>query len=684
MKSLAIYFFIFFSASPIFGQTTAIQDSLFQHPFIDLDEWRDEPVRHRYVHGGFEGTNTRFSFYFPPATQYEGRFFQYITPVPDNENLSQGATGEEDKIGFSIDSGAYFIETNGGASAPNPTVTAYRANAAAAQYSRVVAAEMYGDHRPFGYSFGGSGGAYRTIGGMENTEGVWDGAVPYVVGSPMAIPNVFSVRMHAMRILWHKIPQIIDALEPGGGGDPYAGLNTEEAAALQEVTRMGFPPLSWFGYQTMGVHGFRAVYQGMVMADRGYFEDFWQIPGYLGADPPASLLASRLQHKTTITKSLTENEAVARGLMEPLPANERGTADLAWKSIGQTEGTRPVAFQLADTPPDVIFLGGDLIVLSGEAAGQSLQLTALKDNTVILGPADLNVLARIQPGDEVRVDNSNFLASQTYHRHQVPGSDYPVWDQFRDQDGQPLYPQRHMLLGPLFTQSVTGGGPTGKFNGKMIILGSLWDREAFPWQCDWYIDRIREHLGDETDDHVRLWYTDRALHGDRTEQEDPTRTVSYLGVLQQALRDLSAWVEEGIEPPASTNYTIEDGQVTIPASAADRKGIQPVVQVSIDGKDRADIKVGESVQFVAEITVPPGAGEIVSLEWNFGGNTFIRLDEAVPSNGPATRLRVHTGFTYNSAGTFFPTLRATSQRQGDATSSYARISNLGRMRVVVE
>ncbi len=97
-----------------FAKVFITSDTLFKAPYIDVDEWRDIPVRHRYVHGGFKGTDTRFSFYFPPKEKYEGRFFQYITPVPDNEDLSQGASGEEDKIGFSIASGAYFIETNGG------------------------------------------------------------------------------------------------------------------------------------------------------------------------------------------------------------------------------------------------------------------------------------------------------------------------------------------------------------------------------------------------------------------------------------------------------------------------------------------------------------------------------------------------------------------------------------------
>ena len=109
-------------------------------------------------------------------------------------------------------------------------------------------------------------------------------------------------------------------------------------------------------------------------------------------------------------------------------------------------------------------------------------------------------------------------------------------------------------------------------------------------QGDFYRDMVKANLGDKTDDNFRLWYTDRALHGDLSKQEYPTRTVSYLGVLQQALRDLSAWVEKGVTPPLSTNYKIEDGQVIIPATAAERKGIQPVVNLTINGKKKSRYK----------------------------------------------------------------------------------------------
>ncbi|WP_461117864.1 hypothetical protein [Spirosoma jeollabukense] len=686
------------------------QDTLFSQPYVDQDEWRDKPVRHRYVHGGFTGTDARFSFYFPPKESYQGHFFQYITPFPDNENLSQGATGEEDKIGFAVSHGAYFIETNEGGKidfakpqARDASIGAYRANAASAQYSRVIAGQLYGGKRPFGYAFGGSGGAYRTVGGIENTEGVWDGVVPYVLGSPMAIPNVFTVRMHAMRVLHDKFPQIIDALEPGGSGDMYAGLNPEEKEALQEVTKMGFPPQSWFGYKTMGIHGFLVLYQSIVGIDRAYFEkDFWNTPGYLGAAAPASLLKARIQQRSTIKAGVTPDQAVALGLTKAMSVQDRGTADAAWKSLGGVEGAMPVGFQLQNGLPDIDFLGGDLRIKSGAAAGKTLQLTKISGDKVVFGPVDPALLALVKPGDSVQVDNSNFLAVQTYHRHQIPGKEYVVYDQFRDAVGKPIYPQRPMLLGPIFTRGAAGVLPTGKFKGKMILLESRWDREAFGWQADWYRARVQANLGDQIDQHFRLWYTDHALHGDVAIEDDPTRTVSYLGVLQQALLDLSAWVEKGIEPAATTRYTIADGQVVIPPTADERGGIQPVVNVLANGGKRAVVKVGQAVTLTAEVAVPKNKGKVVKAVWNFEGLpdgftisnlhgwTFDSSDvfpvsaQLKPSDKTGSHARVSSTYTFTKPGTYFPTLRVAAQREGDAKTRFTRIQNLDRVRVVVE
>ena len=706
LRNILFYLFILSSAvlqaqnnllqlSDDLAKCFSTKDTLFKQPFVDVDEWRDKPVRHRYVHGGFEGNNTRFSFYFPPKEGYEGRFFQYFTPFPDNENLSQGMEGAEDKIGFSISSGGYFIETNGGGrtdfarpAAADPTIGAFRANAASAQFSRVVAAQIYGGKRPYGYCFGGSGGAYRTVGAMENTEGVWDGAVAYVIGSPMAIPSMFTVRMHAMRVLKDKLPQIVDAMEPGGSGNPYAGLNEEEKAALQEVTRMGFPLRSWFGHKTMGIHGFLVLYQGVVASDRKYFnEDFWNKPGYLGFNAPASLLKARIQQTSKIKAIIPVDQATNMKLVEPMSVQERGTAESAWKVIGGKEGTMPVAFQLENVLPDIDFLGGDLIIKSGAASGKTLQLTKIEGDKVVIGPADPTLLVLLKEGDEVQVDNSNFLAVQTYHRHQVPTSseEYPVWNQFRDVDGKPLYPQRPMLLGPRFTMGASGVVPKGTFKGKMIVLSSLLDREAFPWQADWYRSRAKAYLGDSTDNYLRLWYTDKALHGDLNNQEDAARAVSYLGVLQQALRDISAWVEKGTAPPATTNYKIEDGQVIIPATAAERKGVQPVVKLKANGGGRANVESGKPVTFTATVEVPPHTGKVVAAEWDFdGAGTFPIAGKFTPTDRTGSRATLTTTYTFSKPGTYFPALRVTSHRQGDAKTHYARIQNLGRVRVVVK
>jgi hypothetical protein len=663
-------------------------DQLYETPFVDVDEWRDEPVRHRYVHGGFEGSDLRFSLYFPPAARYDGRFFHPLMPISGTEHaapsLLAGMIGRT--IEFAHDSGGYLVESNQGRTVMFPgddsTIAGFRASAATARYSRVLAAEMYGDHRPYGYVYGGSGGAYKTISCFENCPDVWDGAVPFVHGSPISMPNLFTVQAHAIRILRHRFPAIVDALEPGGSGDMFGGLTDEEREALAEVTRMGFPPQAWFDVERIA-HGYTGVFSSLidniVRWDPTYFDDFWTVPGYLGANPTESLSASRVQHKTRIKKVIMSAEAAELGLPMSMSA-----------MFGDREAELPAAFQIEDLPEGDL-RGASLIMTGGAAVGHVLYVVGVIGDYVMtgFGEAHFTALGAIRAGDEVHIDNSVYLAAQTYHRHQVPSAEYPVWDQFTA-NGAPVYPQRREVMGPRFARQGSGSIQSGRFAGKMIVVEAMMDEAAVPWQADWYRSRVEAALGPRLDDSYRLWFVEHAMH--TTMSNDPggsrpartTRVVSYTGVLQQALRDVSAWVERGIAPPPSTAYVVVDGQVRVPATAADRRGIQPVVRLRANGAERADVRVGETVEFTGLVVVPPGTGTVVHAEWDFeGAGDYPEVQQFGDTDCAYAELSAAAQHAFTAPGTYFPALRATSQRQGDATTPFGRVQNLGRVRVVV-
>ena len=123
-------------------------DPEFQNAFIDIDKQDSRKLPDgteiplRYIHGGFEGTAVRFSFFYPEKERYEGRFYQYLSPFPgpDEEIASISLTGGDDKIAFALTHGAYFVETNMGSAAiftnSNDNTMTHRSSAAAAEYSR--------------------------------------------------------------------------------------------------------------------------------------------------------------------------------------------------------------------------------------------------------------------------------------------------------------------------------------------------------------------------------------------------------------------------------------------------------------------------------------------------------------------------------------------------------------------
>ncbi|MBL7502456.1 PKD domain-containing protein [Frankia sp. CNm7] len=551
-----------------------------------------------------------------------------------------------------------MMTNNGGGLPKAGEIGGVRANAAAAKFSRVVAARVYGDSaRPRGYIYGASGGAYQTIGALENSEGVWDGGVPMVPGTPNAIPSSMAVQLLGLRVLRDELPRIVDAMEPGGSGDPYAGLTEERRAVLQEVTRQGFPLRGWWDWENLTGGAFFAVGGGVRILDASYVDDFWTKPGYAGTDPASSVGDARIQFETEVTELVGSQ---ARGL------------------------------KLADRPAGDLD-GADIVILTGAAAGKTITFARANGDEIVF-PADVDaaVTGALKPGDRVRLDNSWFLALQYYQRHQVPSADQYGWNQFRDANGAPRYPQRPMLAGPTFAQAASGAVPTGRFHGKMIMLGSLLDVEAFPWPADWYREQARSTLGGQFDDRYRLWYLDNAGHGSPRDAAAGTHVVDYAGAAQQALLDLDAWVVDGTAPPASTAYTVDDDSQVHPADTAEQRGgVQAVVALTIDkvgSRDtgaaaRADAPVGQPVTLSARAELPPGAGEIVRVEWDFdGAGTF---PESSPVADPDRAARATITHTFTKPGTYYPVVRVTSRRDGDPEQPYGLVQNLARVRVVV-
>lgn len=652
--------------------------------YIDVDEWRDTPVRHRYVHGGIEDTDLRFTMYFPPKEQYQGRFYHYILPVSGNEHAIEFPEYPDPSytIGFAVDSGAYLVESNMGKldflPSNDPDITLYKGSAITAEISRLIANDMYCPHRPYGYAWGGSGGAFKTIACMEKTSGVWDGAVPFIHATPVALPNNFTVQAHALRILKDELPDIIDAVEPGGSGDMYAGLNDTQRDALLEVTKFGFPPRSWPNYKNIAF-GYTGVLSSLldvvISLDPTYFhDDFWTLPGYLGYDRPESFQGQRITNfQTSIAKTLSVDELRSMGIPVSYSASQPANTAI------------PAAFRLAKMPTEDL-QGTSITISSGGASGSTVYIAGVFGDVVSIGyGSNLGSLMNVATGDQVTLDNAVYLAVQTYHRHQTAPPEYHVYDQYRDRNSQPIYPQRQVQVGTLFNQA---GDMSGKFDGKMIVVDNLMDEIAFAWPGDWYRSRVEAAHG-SVDDVYRLYYVDHAMHTPPVvgpNDERPvlsTYVINYGPVLQQALRDLAAWVENGVAPAESSAYQIVDGQVQVPATAAERKGLQPVVSAAANGGKRADVTVGEEVKLSAIADTPPNSGSVVAVEWDFeGAGDFSGVQKLDDTR--STHLELETTHAFSKPGTYFPSVRVSSQRNGNADTPHARMPNLDRVRVVVK
>ena len=634
-------------------------DPDYSSAIIDDEIDKSDPVPHHRISGHFEPSGDDFNIYLPPSSQWDGRFFQLVYPT-------QNSSATDFAVGFGVDSGGYTVQVQS---------FGYRGNAAAARLSRQIAREYYGqpNRAIHGYIYGGSGGSLQTVGAVENTNDIWDGAVILIQAVPFSNPNNFPIRALGGLVMAEEKDKLIASLRPGAGVDPFSVLPPLSRAVLEECTALGVPLRAWENFEDTGSHMTQVwgVIENMVIPrmkvqDPTYVDDYWTQPGYLGSDRSELgdfFRKSLIEFDATVTEVIYDSEEKPVGIrLDHVPFEADGMPGL--------EVTLPPVERTNDSDAERTFFS----------------LFSSEDNSGSL-PADLNAtwVHSLNPNAILKVDNRWWLAVHTLHRHQVPPSSYGLYgyDYLKDGNGEPLYPQRDVLLGPGLSQIASGGAVhSGNITAKVIVMDTLLDPDAFPWHADWYKKQVARKFGEGFQDKLRLYFSDNADHqmefvsGPRSAQ-----IVDFIGTYEQHLRDLSAWVEKGTEPPKATNYTIVNGQVAVPSPANERHGIQPAVHLETNGLTMAKVRVGEPVSFLAHAEVPRGMGSLVKVEWDFYGNgSYVSIGiEAQQSS-----IQIRVDHSYMDAGVYLPVVRVTAHRRGDTNTPFALVKNLARNQVVVQ
>jgi hypothetical protein len=682
----------------------------FGPPFVDIDEWRDAPRRHRYVHGGFEGTHTRFSFYFPPPELYRGRLFQFLEGgTGGNENTIAAAYmaqvfGEDGGWPFDIvfdRFGGFLVESNQGHFAnegnigTSGDVETFGASAASGLYARELAREMYGSAPHHSYVWGGSGGGLRTVCCLENRPDVWDGGVAFLIGATNAawLPMAQAYWWLYCR---DRLADISDATGPGGTGDPFATLDHDRRRALAALYRAGWPRGAENQLWPSGawMYGWPALKD----EDPTYFDDFWAQPGYLGHDHPDQLATVLVDQTCTVTK-VHAGEGPGN-LWRPRTffraADATAGADPEHLDRGSRFGIE-VDADLGDDPNRLFIVRAT--VLSGQARGRHVYVA--QQGPVLVGERMTvpDLFDGVEVGDEVRLDNRELVAYAHRWMYEVENTSYAEDDLAAENrrvpaeasglavlttvDGKPVYPRRRDRGRP--------DVQTGRFAGKMIHFSCTLDPIVSLLGVQAYQRSVQAHHGDQTDDHYRLWWVENAGHYPPeflawlTPEKDAgvwrSRHVTVGGVPDEALIQLVAWVEEGSPPAPSASYKFTtDARLVLADSAAERGGVQPVVRAAANGGSRAEVRVGENVVFTGAGEQPPGTGTFVSARWDFDGSGELGHEHSL--EGDAESVKVEAIHSYDQPGTYFPSFRVGAHRDGFRGKGRA-IENVARVRVVV-
>ena len=684
-------------------QSYEVRDSYFGQPYIDRDEYREKPYPHRNVHGGFENTDTRFTFYFPAKEEWGGRMYHPLEGAhAGHEEAFAGAMGEllgglEMMVGL----GGYMVESNSGhigddidpRAGVDPGLYGYRASVESARFSKYVARQIYGREPDYSYVWGGSGGGRRSPLCLEYCGGVYDGALPFMGGGNVEPhgtnsrvrseqPVHFGAMFNVQRLLrGEKLERVIDAMQPGGSGNPFDGLSVHEREELANLYRLGYPRGDEFMIaKPMGQIWLWTSIAGMLLEeDAEYFHNFWSEPGYIGHDERQWIEHDLIDAQARITRIITVQDMIGEEFSGPEFADAKPMAVMRASSTGEWD--LPIGIEV-DGLSGGYRQGAGVRIETGDIAGRQLYCMQNVGNIFFCdGRAEANLerFRGAKAGDLVHIDNHAFLAFCYMYRYHLSND---ALNDFLRVDGQPVFPQHGVpLASPLM-----GVPYSGQYEGKLLWIHHTHDASLWPPQGVIYKQAVEQAQGPEkARDKFRLQWTENAEHvppmllPSHARRATTTWLIDYMPSIEQGLVDLAAWVEKGVEPP-ETSYSFADGKVSLPKTALERGGTQPVVRVQANGAPLAEVSAGEDVTVVVDAEAPPQAGTFTQLHWATNpSGTFDRESKVEPGK---TALSETISCRFDQPGTYFVTARVRLNREGNPNAR-RQIENLASARIIV-
>src|SRR3546814_3868344 len=115
---------------------------------------------------------------------------------------------------------------------------------------------------------------------------------------------------NVQRLLGDRIGALVDAMQPGGSGDPFSTLSLHEREELSNLYRLGFPRGDEFMIsQPFGqIWLWTSIADMLIEEDDDYFSAFWSKPGYLGHDSPQLVEKDIIDSKAKVALVLTARE----------------------------------------------------------------------------------------------------------------------------------------------------------------------------------------------------------------------------------------------------------------------------------------------------------------------------------------------------------------------------------------